>query len=415
MRRTEHIDLGSVDIPTLPLPQTGERLLRDSEAIGLALRLRSSGARTWVALHTQDGKTKRRSLGDALSVPLPLARTLHSTCAPSTPHTPAVPARYPATASVRDLMAGYLVFGGAGRWKPSTGKCMESVFRLHIDPALGHMAVRDLARHDVIRWHSELALRTTASRMGLSTLSGLMLYAEDHGLRVPGSNPCKGLRKKAQSTRGSHLPSRTIARLWTTLDRMQNDFPDACDAVRLLMLTGARKGEILGLRWNLIAEARAVLEQSKTGPRTIWLNSPARNILRERHSRIAGEWVFPAPRATGPRTSILYPWSTIRTEAGCPALRLHDLRHHYAAVGVSNGIDLKLVGSLLGHQDIDSTLIYAHLATASLVKSAGRVSGLIDQAMRGGQGPGKDRHRPPTLAALPLTCASGNAAEVHHG
>lgn len=80
----------------------------------------------------------------------------------------------------------------------------------------------------------------------------------------------------------------------------------------------------------------------------------------------------------------------IRSKAGIGALRVHDLRHQFASVAVSNGIDLRLVGQLLGHHDIDSTLGYAHLATDALMKSATRVSGLIDRSLRG-QGTGTAR------------------------
>jgi integrase len=159
--------------------------------------------------------------------------------------------------------------------------------------------------------------------------------------------------------------------------------PDACDVVRLLLLTGARKSEILGLGWDRVAGTRAVLEDSKSGPRTIWLNTPARAVLERRRERAAGAFVFPSTRADKPLPTIDRQWKAILNAAGIPALRLHDLRHHFAAVGVSNGIDLKVVGQLLGHHDIDTTLGYAHLATAALTKSASRVSGYIDRSLNG--------------------------------
>ena len=232
-------------------------------------------------------------------------------------------------------------------------------------------------------------------RMALSTLSGMLRYAEDLGLRAPGSNPCRGLRKKSSSGRGCHLPAAMVRRLWQTLDTYQEEMPDACDAIRLLLLTGARKREILDLHWSRIDGMRAVLETSKTGPRTIWLNTPARALLDRRRAAGIEGLVFPAPRRTGGLSSIYKQWNVIRRAAEVPTLRIHDLRHHYAAVGVSIGIDLKLIGGLLGHHDIDCTLIYAHLPTSSLLRSANRVSGLISEATGHGRPPGKgSRQRP---------------------
>jgi integrase len=202
-------------------------------------------------------------------------------------------------------------------------------------------------------------------------------------LRVIGSNPCRGLRKKQRGHRGQLLPAAAVKRLWAALDKQQGQTPDVCDAVRLLLLTGARKNEILGLEWDRITGPRAVLEDSKTGPRTIWLNTPARAILDARRGEAAGGYVFPADNIRGHLYATEKAWTAIRKEAGLEGLRLHDLRHHFASVAVSNGIDLQLVGQLLGHSDIDSTLGYAHLATEAVMKSATRVSRAIDRALRG--------------------------------
>lgn len=415
MRRNERVDLSTIDPATVPLPPGGERLIHDSEAIGLALRLRASGARTWIILTAHSGKTVRQTLGDVMSLPLSTARLLVTSTTNREPANPSLPAPYAASATVADVMPRYLAWGLRGGWAPSTGKLMEGISRLHILPALGARPVREIGRSDILLWHGELACRTTSERMALSTLSGMMHYAEGHGLREPGSNPCRGLRKRRSNSRGSHLPPVTIRRLWQALDRLQARLPDACDAIRLLLLTGARKGEILGLEWDSIEGPRAVLDQSKTGPRTIWLSAPARAIIDARRATSADRLVFPAPRRLGIRSSIDYAWIAVRDAAGAPALRLHDLRHHYAAVGVSNGIDLKLVGALLGHRDIDSTLIYAHLATASLVKSASRVSRLIDRAASIGEAhPVRGAKRPEHRAALPVPAPALGQKEARH-
>lgn len=416
MRRIERTDLSTLDPMNVPLPSNGERLVHDSEAIGLALRLRASGARSWITLATQNGKTVRRTIGEASTLPLPSARQIATSHAHFDADAATPPAPYAPDATIAEVMPRYLAWGAQSGWAKSTVKLMEGVARSHIMPVLGARPLRDISRSEAVLWHGDLARRTTSERMALSTLSGLMRYAEDHGLRPPGSNPCRGLRKKARNDRGSHLPPATIRRLWQALDRLQARFADACDAIRLLLLTGARKAEIVGLEWDQIEGARAVLERSKSGPRTIWLNAPARAIIDGRRATAEGPFVFPAPRRSGVRSSIDNAWFAVREAADVPALRLHDLRHHYAAVGVSNGVDLKLVGGLLGHSDIESTLIYAHLATASLVKSASRVSRLIEEAASGRTPPPDCRARSGNARcprpAPKLTSAS---MEVRHG
>ena len=392
MRRTKKIDLAGVDISSLSLPSTGEKLIYDSEALGLALRLRASGSRTWIVFESGKGKTSRKTLGDAFSLPVQSARAFCTAPLPSPQEDN--PDLYSETASVAEVMAGYLAFGEDRRWKPSTGHVMEGAARLHILPALGARQVRAITRSEVMKWHQELSRTTSAARMALSTLSGMMLYAEDHGLRKGGSNPCRGLRKKARGERGSHLTPATIRRQWKAIEGHAELYRDPCDVIRLLLLTGARKSEILTLEWDRIEDGRAVLEDSKSGPRTVWLCAPAVTILDRRRSLFGGSFVFPGINDDAPRSSVDFAWKKIRKAVGAPTLRLHDLRHHFAAVGVTNGLDLKVVGALLGHHDIDSTLVYAHMPTSAIRRSANRVSGLIDDALSDPGTPSLNRHHP---------------------
>ena len=415
MRRAEMIDLATIDLSSIDLPASGEILLRDAKAPGLALRLRASGARTWVLFERESGRPPRRTLGDAALIPTGAARRMaetQPTPSPSPITTLPAPLFRP-DARIADVMARFLASGENGRWKAGTLRNMRAVAGTHILPRLGKRKVRDLSREEVARWHLDVSAQSASARMALSTLSGLMAYAEDHGLRAIGSNPCTGLRKKKRGHRGQLLPAATVRRLWAALDRLQERLPDACDAVRLLLLTGARRSEILALEWDRIAGPRAVLEDSKTGPRTIWLNAPARAVLDARKAKASGPFVFPAPQIEGPIKIIDYGWKVIGKEAGIGPLRVHDLRHHFASVAVSNGIDLRLVGQLLGHSDIDTTLGYAHLATGALAKSATRVSGLIDRSLRGQRGEASRPKRSGRKTARPII--ADPEREARHG
>ncbi|WP_323810231.1 tyrosine-type recombinase/integrase [Sphingobium baderi] len=413
------LDLSAVDLGAITPPEKGERTIRDTVAPSLGLRLRAGGSRTWVLSRMEGGKTRRITLGGALTIPVDAARLMAQTEAalprsPADPVTPTVPG-FAANVTVADLLASYLTFGAKGRWKPSTGRQMESVARLYIVPALGALEARALSSQEVARWYRDATSQTTASRMALSTLSGLMLYAEDHGLRATGTNPCRGLRKKQSGHRGRHFRQPTLRRLWAALDRLQPDMPDACDAIRLLLLTGGRRSEILGMMWDRITGPRAVLEDSKTGPRTIWLNAPARAILDRRRAAATAPFVFPAPHGDGPVKIIDRQWRRICKEAEIDGLRVHDLRHHFASVGVSNGVDLRVIGQLLGHHDIDSTLVYAHLATGPLAKSAGRVSALIERSLVASSNPKPEELRSQRRTKRTVQPSPTNPMEASNG
>lgn len=238
MRRAELIDLAAIDVATADLPARNEGLLRDPVVSGLALRLRASGARSWMLI----AGTTRQTLGDATLIPLEVARRLAAAASPSFPGTsypvPSAPL-FGDEARLADVMPHYLASGENGRWKLGTLRNMRAVAAVHILPLLGQRKVRDITPEEVTRWHLDVVAKSTAARMSLSTLSGLMLYAEDHGLRDPGSNPCRGLRKKQRGHRGQSLPAAVVKRLWAALERLHERMPDACDAVHRLLSEAA--------------------------------------------------------------------------------------------------------------------------------------------------------------------------------
>ena len=140
--------------------------------------------------------------------------------------------------------------------------------------------------------------------------------------------------------------------------------PPQVAVIRLLLLTGCRKGEILTLRWSDCRDGHLFLRDSKTGPRTVWLSEPARIVLDalERKSR----WVFPASRGDRPRSAQWLDsfWCRVREEADLGDVRLHDLRHSYASLALRQGETVLAIGRLLGHRKAETTLKYIHLADA---------------------------------------------------
>ena len=161
------------------------------------------------------------------------------------------------------------------------------------------------------------------------------------------------------------LSREEVARLHRVLDRQTRDSRrEQADIIRLLLLTGCRRSEILRLRWSEVDRDRLVLADSKTGPRIVPLNTPARRIL-ERRPCGGSPFVFPSPRDPArPRSRNLPFWYRARREAGIEDVRLHDLRHTHASHAVMNGVPVPVVSRLLGHSDVRTTLRYAHLGDA---------------------------------------------------
>ena len=211
----------------------------------------------------------------------------------------------------------------------------------------------------------------------MPVLSVIMREAEVAGLRSEGSNPCRGIRRYRRKGRERFLSDEEIRRLSARLTAHQERFPRQTAAIRLLLLTGCRKGEVLGLRWTDYREGHLFLRDSKSGPRTVWLSQAARDVLDDLDR--AGPWVFGAiraPRRTGsPRPGAIDRfWRRLRAEAGLADVRLHDLRHTHASIALRQGVTVLAIGRLLGHASPETTLKYTHLAD-SMVADAAEIVG----------------------------------------
>ena len=149
--------------------------------------------------------------------------------------------------------------------------------------------------------------------------------------------------------------------------------PVAAAAIRLILLTGCRKSEVLDLRWTEYREGSLFLRDSKTGPRTVWLSAPARALLdalpRTRQR------VFSSPRQG--RLALQRDWATVRAAAGLDDVRLHDCRHTYASVAMLHGTSIRVIGQLLGHRQPATTLKYVHLADADARAAVESVAGVL--------------------------------------
>ena len=205
-----------------------------------------------------------------------------------------------------------------------------------------------------------------------------MQQAEAWGHRPEDSNPCKGIRRYRQGRSERFLSPVEYRRLAEVLERREGDRPFHVAAVRLLVLTGCRKGEILTLRWSDYREGHLFLRDSKTGPRTVWLCEAARDVL-DRLPRSARS-VFPVEGRRAPRMWLQRFWLQVRAEAGLEDVRLHDLRHSYASMALLSGESVRTLGRLLGHEKPATTLKYAHLSDISVREA---VDSLAPDPLRG--------------------------------
>jgi len=338
----------------------------DSEVAGFGLRVRPGGRKTWIVHRRSAGSVLRRSLGSLEAVTAGEARCMARALIAD------APAATTTGLTLRVFGRAFLA-DCAHRWKPATRRLHAHNLQNLIMPVFGGRRVDAITARDVRSWFADLAvMRPASANRALAVLSSLIKHAETLGLRPENSNPCRGLRRYKSGFKAHYLRDGEYAALGRALAEAEPGYPAAVAAVRFLLYTGARKSEALGLRWEHVHGDRAVLPDSKTGPRTIWLASPARAILDARPRRDDCPWVFAS--SAGTPVVVDKAWKAVRAAAGLAGLRLHDLRHSHAAVAVNGGTDLRIVAGLLGHADIKATFGYAHLAEAPGRDAATRVS-----------------------------------------
>jgi integrase len=154
----------------------------------------------------------------------------------------------------------------------------------------------------------------------------------------------------------------------------------------LLVFTGARLGEVLGLKWEWIDFERgeARLPDSKTGARTLRLPPVALAVLPELPRLDDNPDVIAGAKPAAARVNLEKPWRAIRRLAGLDNVRLHDLRHAFASVSASSGMGLPIIGKMLGPSQPATTARYAHLASDPVKAAAAAVAGKIAAAMASG-------------------------------
>ena len=190
------------------------------------------------------------------------------------------------------------------------------------------------------------------------------------------------------------LSEEEFRRLGRVLDDVEAEgkvSPSAVAAIRLLMLTGCRRGEIVTLRWEDVdLEAGDLrLRDAKTGARQVALSPAAVRVLSGIPRVADTPWVI-AGRKPGTRLANLNAsWLVVRARAGLDDVRLHDLRHSFASRALALGESLTMIGKLLGHRKVQTTARYAHLAQDSVKASAARVAESLKADMaRGGSSVG---------------------------
>ena len=255
----------------------------------------------------------------------------------------------------------------------------ERILRQHILPTFGSCPLESIQRASVEIWLYALARQglapATCNRI-LSVFKSMFTLAVSHNVLL--FSPCACVQPfRILQLRERHLTADEAHRL---MQALRGSSRQETRALQLLLLTGARKSEILRARWEHVRleQRRLTVPLSKSNkPRHIALSDEAIAIIRALPHRPDCPWLFPGHTPGRPLSDLYLFWNHLRQKLGLDDVRIHDLRHTFASILVNAGHSLYEVQRLLGHSDPRTTMRYAHLEQNSLLMAAGTVGAIL--------------------------------------
>jgi integrase len=377
----------------------------DSDTHGLGLRVSRAGSRVWVLNYRARGASRRLTIGDARDWTVALARgeAKRLNRLIDQGHDPMAERQALRTApTVADLVEHWRDTV-AGKKRDRSRAEDEGLLKQWIMPELGGKLVAEVRRSDVERLHHKITKSAAPVRANRALALVSRLFNLAIGWEMRADNPAQRIERNYETKRHRYLSLDELGRLLPALAEHSNR--QAADIIRLLLLTGARRAEVLNMEWaqlDLSPDGGAWTKPAAmTKQRTMHhvpLNGPALQLLRTirveaearalRYGREVSRWVFPAKgRADQPIGDVKHSWATLCRKAGISDLHLHDLRHSYASLLASYApSNLPIIGQLLGHTQASTTARYTHLLTDPLREATERVGALITSIETGRTG-----------------------------
>ena len=356
-------------------------LFWDRELAGFGVRVHATGRKTYVVQSRGPSGPKRVTLGRHGELAVDEARKRAARLIDRIKRGEDFSAAAPeAEPTVAGLAERFMRTHVEKHLKPASVAAYRTVLDKHILPALGGMGLDDVGGAEVTALHHGLRDTPVLANRSVHLLSRMFTLAEAWELVPPGRNPCSAVRRYRTRKRERFLAPEEYRRLSRALKQAEGEiWPPAVAAIRLLALTGCRRGEILNLGWDDVDHTAGDLRlrDAKAGPRMVPLTSPVLRILDAIPRLPENAWVIAGQRPGKRLTGLHHYWRPIRERAGLADVRLHDLRHSYASRALALGESLYTIGKLLGHTSVATSARYAHLMRDAEREAAVRVGGSI--------------------------------------
>jgi integrase len=374
---------------TAPPPTDGKpyAITYDTKARGLGLRVTKAGHRAWIFNYrTLTGIERRQTIGDLADWPPQRAREEARRLRRLVDQgaDPLAERRDRREAPTVTDLVEYWRNLVAPKKRAATRAEYEGMIKQWVIPALGNRKVAEVTHADILRVHGKIS-RTAPVRANrvVAFLSTLLNIAASDALKWRTDNPAAKIAKNHESPRQRYLKNDELPRLVEALKSHRNQ--QTANAIRLLLLTGARRGEVLSATWGQFdlvtgvwTKPAATTKQARE--HAVQLSAPALLLLSEIRPIAAPDDDHVFAGKNGHLVELKASWRAICRSASISGVRLHDLRHSFASIAASSGASLPLIGALLGHTQSSTTQRYAHLFDEAQRAVAERVGAIVEAA-----------------------------------
>ena len=261
----------------------------------------------------------------------------------------------------KELSKNWIVNHAQKHLKESSSRRYIELLRDYILPVFGNKYVDSISPQMIVRFHDQLSDKSRTANYCIATISSIWNWALKRDF-IKYDNPTIKVQKYKEVKRKRYLSYDELIKIGQSLDEEYTTNPFAVAAIKMLIMTGARRSEILSAQWKWIHGNILKLPDSKTGEKDISLPSPVLDLLEKLPRSINSQYIIPGKKRGKPMVNLRKPWMRVIKRAGIEHIRLHDLRHSFASFAVGQGASLALIGGQLGHHNVTTTQRYAHLA-----------------------------------------------------
>ena len=261
----------------------------------------------------------------------------------------------------------------------------KRLMRLHIIPNFGNVCLKEITRSMITKHHQSMYQTPHGANRFLSLMSKMMNLAERWEYRPLNSNPCRHIERYKEEGRQIYLSMEQIEKIGHVIKQMeQTESIFVLSAIKLLLFTGRRTGEILTLKWDYIdfKNSKMNLPDTKTGAKSFFFSPTVKQILLNLPNKEG--FVFKSVLKDKRVTTVRHIWKKICKLAKIENVRVHDLRHTYASLAVQNGYSLPIISKMLGHADIKTTQRYAHLHDDPVNQAVEKIDQQLDNLFKVG-------------------------------